>query len=88
MVTKTSLLESRYLSGDRDLFNEFKEKFEKECVRGREGEYISWRLSNRAETREKYGRSVFMQEPNVKNGVGGLRDYHNLLWISYFKEKH
>jgi [protein-PII] uridylyltransferase len=87
MVTKTSLLESRYLSGDRELFNEFKEKFEKECVRGREGEYISWRLSNRAETREKYGRSVFMQEPNVKNGVGGLRDYHNLLWISYFKEK-
>ena len=87
MVTKTSLLESRYLSGDRDLFNAFKEKFETECVRGREGEYISWRLANQAEIREKYGRSVFMQEPNVKNGVGGLRDYHNLLWISYFKER-
>ncbi len=87
MVTKTSLLESRYLSGDRDLYNEFREKFETECVRGREGEYVSWRLANQAETREKYGRSVFMQEPNVKNGVGGLRDYHNLLWISYFKEK-
>ena len=86
MVTKTSLLESRYLSGDRDLFNEFKEQFETGCVRGREGEYISWRLANQAETREKYGRSVFMQEPNVKNGVGGLRDYHSLLWISYFKE--
>jgi [protein-PII] uridylyltransferase len=87
MVTKTSLLESRYLSGDRDLLVEFKERFENDCVRGREGEYISWRLANQAETREKYGRSVFMQEPNVKNGVGGLRDYHSLLWISYFKER-
>jgi [protein-PII] uridylyltransferase len=86
LVTKTSLLESRYLSGDRELFNEFREKFETDCVRGREGEYVSWRLANQAETREKYGRSVFMQEPNVKNGAGGLRDYHNLIWISYFKE--
>ena len=87
MVTRTSLLESRYLSGERDLFVEFKENFENECVRGREGEYVSWRLANQAETRARYGRSVFMQEPNVKNGVGGLRDYHSLLWISYFKER-
>ena len=87
MITKTSLLESRYLSGDRDLFAEFKEHFESECVRGREGEYVSWRLANQAETRSRYGGSVFMQEPNVKNGVGGLRDYHSLLWISYFKER-
>jgi [protein-PII] uridylyltransferase len=86
-ITKTSLLESRYLSGDRDLFAEFKEIFENQCVRGREGEYISWRLSNQAEMRQRYGGSVFMQEPNVKNGVGGLRDYHSMLWISYFKER-
>ena len=52
MVTKTSLLESRYLSGDRDLLVEFKQHFENECVRGREGEYVSWRLANQAETRD------------------------------------
>jgi [protein-PII] uridylyltransferase len=86
MVTRTSLLESRYLSGDRDLFAEFKQHFENECVRGREGEYVSWRLANQAVTRTRYGRSVFMQEPNVKQGAGGLRDYQNMLWISYFKE--
>ena len=87
MITRTSLLESRFLSGDRDLFAQFKEHFENECVRGREGEYVSWRLANQAETRARYGRSVFMQEPNVKHGVGGLRDYHSTLWISYFKER-
>lgn len=85
MVTKTSMLESRYLTGDRDLFNRFKKRFEEKCVRGRETEYILWRLANQAELRVKYGSTVFLQEPNVKNGIGGLRDYQSLLWISHFK---
>lgn len=87
MVTKTSMLELRFLSGERDLFNEFRERFEVECVKGREAEYIAWRLGNQIELRGKYGGSVFMQEPNVKNGVGGLRDYQSMLWIGYFHER-
>lgn len=85
MITKTSMLESRFLAGDREIFTNFKKRFQHECVRGREEEYISWRLANQAELRIKHGSSVFLQEPNVKNGIGGLRDYQSLLWISHFK---
>jgi [protein-PII] uridylyltransferase len=85
MITKTSLLEARHLCGDREVFNVFKERFHDECVRGKGAEYIAWRLANQAETRRKYGTTVFMQEPNIKSGTGSLRDYQSLLWISRFK---
>ncbi len=85
MITKTSMLESRFLAGEREIFTGFKERFQAECVQGHEKEYISWRLGNQEELRTKHGSSVFLQEPNVKNGVGGLRDYQSLLWISHFK---
>jgi len=86
-LTKTSMLEARYLLGKRALFQELKERFEKQCVDGKEDQYIRWRMSNQDEMREKYGQSVFMQEPNVKNGRGGLRDYHSLLWVAWFRHR-
>ncbi|MEI6033764.1 MAG: [protein-PII] uridylyltransferase [Verrucomicrobiae bacterium] len=85
MITKTSMLESRFLAGEREIFTRFRERFQNACVRRHESEYIQWRLANQAELQIKNGQSVFLQEPNVKNGIGGLRDYQSMLWISQFK---
>ena len=86
MLSKTSLLESRHVAGSRQLFEEFREEFVKRCVRGHEKEYILQRVANQTDRHAKFGGTVYMQEPNVKNSCGGLRDYQNLLWISFFKE--
>jgi [protein-PII] uridylyltransferase len=79
--TKTSLLEARHLSGDESLFVEFAKTFERRCLHGHEKEYLAWRVADQRERHEKVGNTPFLQEPNVKSGCGGLRDYHNLLWV-------
>ena len=86
MVTKTALLESRLVVGDPGIASLFRDRFRAECVFGFEEEYIALRMRDQAVRHAKHGNSVYMQEPHVKSGCGGLRDYQNLLWLTFFKE--
>jgi len=80
--TKTALLESRLVYGSPTLFNGFANSYNlfyrKEDPKG----YIQQRLADQKERRSRNGDSVFIQEPDIKSGVGGLRDFHNTLWMA------
>ena len=86
MRTKTAMLESRFLAGDAELAQEFRRQFRSKCVNGYEREYVELRMQDQVARHKKFGDSVYLQEPNLKSGCGGLRDYQNLLWMTYFKE--
>src|SRR5438045_7576923 len=86
MVTKTAMLESRLITGDRELEQTFREQFRAKCVFGHEREYIEMRMRDQQARHAKFGNSVYLQEPNLKSGCGSLRDYQNLLWMTFFKE--
>ena len=86
MLTKTAMLESRYLAGNEKLAGTFRDQFLAKCVVGHEREYVGLRMEDQETRHTKFGDSVYMQEPNLKNGCGGLRDYQNLLWMTHFKE--
>src|SRR5881398_3022395 len=86
MRTKTAMLEARFLAGNAELATEFREQFRSKCVVSHERDYVELRMKDQGARHKKFGDSVYLQEPNLKSGCGGLRDYQNLLWITYFKE--
>ena len=83
--TKTSLIETRLLAGNGALYLKMQEAMVEKCVNGQEDDYLAARLEDQRARRMRYGNTPFMQEPEIKNGCGGLRDYQNLIWMAYFK---
>ena len=85
LQTRTALLEARFITGSGLVFEEFERRFRRMCVQGKEAAYLDWRMEDQAKRHAKFEGTVFVQEPNIKNGCGGLRDYHNLLWMGLVK---
>jgi [protein-PII] uridylyltransferase len=79
--TKTSLLEARLVAGSSVLYDTFDQAYRNFYTSDSPKTYITERLEDQARRRAKFGDTVFNQEPDVKNGVGGLRDFQNALWM-------
>src|ERR1700692_1274100 len=77
-----SLLDCRYLAGDRELFSKLREKVVPRLV-GRECQNLIQNLGEITRARHhKFANTVFHLEPNVKDGPGGLRDYNVANWLA------
>ncbi len=84
MTIRTAVLESRLLAGDRSLFRTFRRRFHTSVVSGSDAAFVRAKLEERDQRHLKTGDSRYVLEPDVKEGKGGLRDLHVLVWIARY----
>jgi [protein-PII] uridylyltransferase len=84
LTIRTSLLDSRFLWGDKALFAKFEKSFHAEVVAPFGAAFVEEKLSERDARHDRMGDSRYVLEPNVKEGKGGLRDLQTLFWIAKF----
>ena len=82
---KTALMDSRLITGDAKLFDHFQQRFAKECIAKGQAAFFDLRRNDMRNRHEKYSHTVFLQEPNVKESCGGMRDYQSILWFARVK---
>ena len=82
----TSLVESRWLTGDQMVFNAFLSQFVSFTQQNFQP-LITDALAARKEERARYGQTVYLLEPNIKRSKGALRDVHTLRWLWYYKHQ-
>lgn len=78
----TPMLDARFVCGWSMLFANLVDELRTKIIKHKSRPIIDW-LVKRNELRHlQFGDSAYLLEPNLKEGQGGLRDYHTMLWIA------
>ncbi len=77
-----SLLDCRYLAGDRELFARLHDKVIPKLVMREAKPLLQGLAEMTHERHRKFGQTVFHLEPNLKETPGGLRDYNVACWLA------
>ncbi|MCD6581204.1 MAG: [protein-PII] uridylyltransferase [Desulfuromusa sp.] len=86
-TVRSALLDARLISGNPELFVLFSQAVGRVMLTQDTQVFIKFKLAERAERKKKYGSSVYLLEPNLKEGEGGLRELQEALWIARVKFK-
>ena len=84
LTIRTSVLESRHIAGDRALSDALRRRFFDKLAADTGPAFVEDKLAERDRRHLRLGDSRYLVEPNVKDGKGGLRDLHTLLWIAKY----
>jgi [protein-PII] uridylyltransferase len=78
----TSILDARFLEGNPDFLTGFREEFRGKVLDKVASDFIRAKLEVMEERLARHGGTVYVLEPNLKEGMGGLRDIHTALWVA------
>lgn len=81
MTAYTSLLESRLIAGESSVFARIKLSLRDLQTPDLYEEFVRVKLHERFEKISDEDKELYRPEPNVKEGAGGLRDFHTAIWL-------
>lgn len=81
-VTRNALLDARLLWGSRELFENLTAKLDETVVVKNRRAILEELAAEQVGRHAKFGAVPCLQEPNIKESAGGLRDLHSLLWVA------
>ena len=77
----TSLVDSRFLIGSRSFYRLYREAFWSRMAREKDSLLGKFLISRRERADRNKGEGCFV-EPDLKEGLGGLRDIHLMAWMA------
>jgi [protein-PII] uridylyltransferase len=81
LTSCTALLDTRFLDGDRAIYDKLEREIPRQFDRDVNG-FVRRLTTEKTERHGRFGDTVFLLEPNVKNGEGGYRDLLTGLWAA------
>ncbi len=84
---KTALLDARFLTGEQALWTELEELLVSDVLNRNQRKFFQAKLKESRQRHAHFGDSVYLLEPQLKDGEGGLRDLHTALWLAKVKYK-
>jgi [protein-PII] uridylyltransferase len=81
VTVRTAVLMARYLCGDGEFFHVFADRIRDELLPS-PWAFVQEQQALMRERQLEYGDSLFLLQPNVKEGAGALRDYHAAYWVA------
>lgn len=77
----TSLMDARFICGDSPLFLSLLKDLREKTLRKKTKALVIWLAQRHERRRAAFGDASHLLEPDIKEAVGGLRDYHQILWL-------
>ena len=81
VTVRTAVLMARFLCGDGEFFHVFADRIRDELLPD-PAAFVSEQQELMRERQLQYGDSLYLLQPNVKEGAGTLRDYHAAYWVA------
>lgn len=81
VTVRTGVLMARYLCGDGEFFHDFADRIRGELLPDPVA-FVSEQRQLLRDRQAEYGDTLFLLQPNVKEGAGTLRDYHAAYWVA------